>query len=242
MEKIILTGATRGLGLAIATRLKIEGYHVIATGRKITEELSQLATSEEGRGVISFYPFDFSDLNGIRDFVKMLHKEHGRPYGLINNAALGNDGVLGTMHESEIIELINVNMAAPILLTKYVSRSMLIAGKGRIINVSSIIGQTGFNGLSVYGATKSGMTGFTRSLSRELGKGGITVNTLAPGYMETGMTQGLDDDSLCSIKRRSPMGKLARVEDVAGSVIFLLGDDAKVITGTCITVDAGSTA
>jgi len=242
MKSIILTGATRGLGLAIAARLKKERYHVIATGRQSTKELSALIDNKELEGRVNFYPFDFSRLEKIRDFVKMLTKEHGRPYGLVNNAALGHDGVLGTMHESQILELINVNMTAPIILTKYVSRSMLVEQTGRIVNISSIMGTTGFNGLSVYGATKSGLMGFTRSLSRELGKGGVTVNTVAPGYMSTDMTRGLQGEKLEMIKRRSPLGRLASVEDVAGSVVFLLGENASSITGTCITVDAGSTA
>jgi 3-oxoacyl-[acyl-carrier protein] reductase len=242
MKSIILTGATRGLGLAIATRLKSDGYNVIATGRKITEELTSLIECENMEGKVTFYEFDFTDLHNIRNFTKAIIKDHGRPYGLINNAALGHDGVLGTMHESQILELINVNLAAPILLTKYVSRSMLVERIGRIINISSIIGSTGFNGLCVYGATKAGITGFTKSLSRELGKGGITVNTVSPGYMLTAMTEGLDDEKLKSIKRRSPMGQLATVEEVAGSVAFLLSKDASSITGSSITVDAGSTA
>jgi len=242
MKNVILTGATRGLGLAIALRLKNEGYNVIATGRKMTDELSSLIECDASHGKVSFYEFDFTALDDIRGFAKNIIKDHGRPYGLINNAALGHDGVLGTMHESQILELINVNVAAPILLTKYVSRSMLIEGVGRIVNISSIIGSTGFNGLSVYGATKASLTGFTKSLSRELGKGGITVNTVAPGYMSTAMTEGLGGEKLESIKRRSPMGKLATVDEVAGSIAFLLSSDASAVTGTCITVDAGSTA
>ena len=114
--------------------------------------------------------------------------------------------------------------------------------EGRIINIGSIIGSTGFNGLSVYGASKSAIHGFTKSLSRELGKVNITVNTIAPGYMETSMTQGLKEDKLKSIKRRSPLGRLAEVEDISNSVIYLLSDSARSITGTCITIDAGSTA
>ena len=146
------------------------------------------------------------------------------------------------MHESQISELIKVNIESPILLTKYVSRSMLIKQQGRIINISSIIATTGFNGLSVYGATKASLSGFTKSLARELGKAKITVNTVAPGYMKTAMTEGLEGAKLESIKRRSPLGQLATVEDVAGTVSYLLSDDAKNITGTTITVDAGSSA
>ena len=146
------------------------------------------------------------------------------------------------MHESQISELIKVNIEAPIFLTKYASRSMLMKLRGRIINISSIIASTGFNGLSVYGATKASLNGFTKSLARELGKAKITVNTIAPGYMQTAMTSGLQGKKLESIKRRSPLGHLATVTDVAGTVAYLLSNDAKNITGTTITVDAGSTA
>ena len=146
------------------------------------------------------------------------------------------------MHEKDIDEIIKVNIQAPILLTKYLCRSMLLNQNGRIINISSIIGSTGFNGLSVYGASKSSMSGFTKSLSRELGKAGITVNSLAPGYMETNMTKDLTGSKLASIIRRSPLNKLANVDDVANAALFLLSEEASSITGTTITIDAGSTA
>ena len=242
-KNVLVTGATRGLGLAITRRLQTEGYHVIATGRKQTHELKELiGKNDHVSGKVTFYSFDLSELNGIHAFVKLITKENGGFYGLINNAALGYDGVLATMHDSQIAEIININILSVILLTKYVCRSMLIQGKGRIINVSSIIGSTGFNGLSVYGATKSALLGFTKSLSRELGKVGITVNSIAPGYMETDMTSLLQGDKLLAIKRRSPMGKLVSVDDVVGSIIFLWSEDAAMITGTTITVDGGSTA
>ena len=242
MKNIIITGATRGLGLSITYKLARDGYNIIATGRKVSNNLSDLIHDDTIAGCIKFYPYDFKDLSGIKRFADLIIKENGRPYGLINNAALGHDGILGTMHESQIKELINVNLVAPIIFTKYISRSMLVAGNGRVINISSIIGSTGFNGLSVYGATKSGLNGFTKSLSRELGKAGITVNNIAPGYMDTDMTKGIDDSKLNSIIQRSPMKKLASLEDVSAAVIFLLKDEAKSITGSTITIDAGSTA
>ena len=161
----------------------------------------------------------------------------------MNNAAIGRDGVLATLHERDIAELIKINVEAPILLTKYILRSMLINRGGRIINVSSIIAATGFNGLSVYGATKAALAGFTKSLAREVGKAGITVNTLAPGFMETSMTSALKGgDKLESIKRRSPLGYLAKVEDAAYAVSYLLSEKSSSVTGTTITVDAGSSA
>lgn len=150
MDNILLTGATRGLGLAIAQRLKKEGYHVIATGRKLTPELDALVNESELQGKVSFYAFDLSATEEIHDFVQSIVKDHGPIFGLVNNAALGHDGVLATMHDSQISELVNVNVLSPILLTKYASRSMLMKRRGRIVNISSIIATTGFNGLSIW--------------------------------------------------------------------------------------------
>ena len=241
MNKIVIvSGATKGLGLAISKQLIVNEYVVIGISRTNSEEYSKLMSYHSSS--VFFHSFDFSNTNKISALVKKIVKAYGRPYALINNAALGHDGVLATMHEKHIHELIKVNVEAPILLTKYVSRSMLLNRIGRIVNVGSIIGSTGFNGLSVYGATKSALSGFTKSLSRELGKANITVNTLAPGYMRTNMTQGLQGDKLASITRRSPLGRLTDVDDVAKATIFLLSESANSITGTTITVDAGSTA
>jgi 3-oxoacyl-[acyl-carrier protein] reductase len=241
MKKIvIISGATKGLGLAISSLLVESGYLVVGVSRNNTDEFNKLMTSEPDS--VFFHSFDFSETKSISTLVKKIVKLYGRPYALVNNAALGHDGVLATMHEKDISELIKVNIEAPILLAKYVSRAMLLNREGRIVNIGSIIGSTGFNGLSVYGATKSALNGFSKSLSRELGKANITVNTLAPGYMKTNMTQGLKGDKLASIVRRSPLGRLASVDDAAQAVSFFLSDGAGSITGTTITVDAGSTA
>lgn len=239
MKRVVLvTGASRGLGLAISRHLAIDGYLVIAVARSISPELSNLCVDQ---GVYYEY-FDLSEIEKVHQWVTDLAKRYGRIYGLVNNAAIGSDGVLATMHEQDISRALLVNLQSPIVVSKYVSRSMLLAGIGRIINISSIIASTGFSGLSVYGATKAGLIGLTKSLSRELGKAGITVNCIAPGYMETEMSRSIGQEKLLSIKRRSPSGKLVAVEDVAAVVSFLLGDGASMITGTTITVDGGSTA
>lgn len=238
MKNVIVTGARRGLGLAITQRLASEGYRVIAVARSESAELNALIDND----YVCLESFDLSAVDKIHKWVGQITKKYGRIYGLVNNAAIGSDGILSTMHETDIAQSMLVNLQSPIVLTKYVSRSMLLGGQGRIINISSIIGSTGFSGLSVYAATKAGLIGFTKSLSRELGKAGITVNCVAPGYMDTDMTRGIAPDKLVSIMRRSPSGKLASVESVAGTVSFLLGDDGEMITGTTLTIDAGSTA
>lgn len=237
-KTILVTGGTRGLGLAIAVRLAAGGYRVIAAGRKCTPELESVMSS----GNVYFEPLDLANHSDIHEFVKRVTSTHGHLYGLVNNAAIGHDGVLATMHDSQIESLISINLTGTILVTKYAIRSMLLRREGRIINISSIIATTGFNGLSVYAATKAALNGFTRSLSREVGKAGITVNSVAPGYMQTEMTEALQGDKLESIKRRSPLGRLATVDDAAAAVTWLLSHDAASVTGTTLTVDAGSTA
>ena len=237
---ILISGGTRGLGIEITKLLINNNYKVIVTGRTSNEDIENLIKLNQEN--IFFESFDLKNIEKIKNFISNLSKKYGRSYGLINNAAVGYDGVLATMHESQISELLKINIEAPILLSKYVSRMMLLNNEGRIINISSIIATTGFNGLSVYGATKSALIGFTKSLSRELGRANITVNCISPGYMETEMTTGLNESKLASIKRRSPMKKLVELEDVAHAAIYLLSNEASSVTGITITVDAGSTA
>jgi 3-oxoacyl-[acyl-carrier protein] reductase len=244
MRNVIVTGGSRGLGLGIAKRLTGAGYRVIAVARKETPQLTS-AMEEADRdnpGSLHFVPFDLAEIEDIPTLVKTLRKEFGPVYGLVNNAAVGFDGVLALMHNSQIEQLVRVNTLSPIVLTKYAVRAMMADGGGRIVNIASIIGFTGYSGLSVYGATKASIIGFTRSLAREVGRMGVNVNAVAPGFVDTEMTQGLDDMQRQQIARRSALHRLPDVDDVANAVEFLLGDKANSITGTVLTVDAGSTA
>ncbi|HLH88900.1 MAG TPA: SDR family NAD(P)-dependent oxidoreductase [Xanthobacteraceae bacterium] len=244
MRNVIVTGGSRGLGLGIARKLAASGYAVVAIARKKTEQVAAAIKEAEQTktGHLHFVPFDLGAIEKIPDLVRGLRKEHGPIYGLVNNAALGTEGVLATMHNARIEALVRVNTVSPIVLTKYVVRSMMADGGGRIVNVSSIIGFTGYSGLSVYGATKASMLGFTRSLAREVGRLGVNVNAVAPGFMDTEMTKGLEGEQREKVARRSALRRLPEVEDVANTVDFLLGEGGKSITGTVLTVDAGSTA
>ena len=244
MRNVIVTGGSRGLGLAIAKKLASAGYAVIAIARQMNDQLTSAIKDIENakQGSLAFVPFDLSNIDGMSEMVRNLRKQHGPVYGLVNNAALGTDGLLGIMPNPQIEQLIRVNTLAPIVLTKYVVRSMMSEGGGRIVNVTSIIGFTGYSGLAVYGATKASMIGFTRSLAREVGRLGINVNAVAPGFLETDMTQGLVGEQRDQVARRSALRRLAEVDDVAEMVEFLLSDKAKNVTGTVMTVDAGSTA
>jgi len=241
---IVVTGGSRGLGLGIARQLAAAGYRVVAVARKTNKELAAAIEDVEraGQGELHFVAFDLGDINAIPGLIQAIRKEFGPIYGLINNAAIGTEGVLAIMHNTQIEELVRVNTVSPIVLTKYAVRSMLSEGGGRIVNVASIIGFTGYSGLSVYGATKASMIGFTRSLAREVGRHGVNVNAVAPGFIDTDMTQGLGDEQRGQVARRSALRRLPDIDDVANAVEFLLGDKAKNITGTVLTVDAGSTA
>ena len=244
MRNVIVTGGSRGLGLGIARRLTGAGYRAIAVARKETPQLTS-AMEEADRdhpGSLHFIPFDLAEIEDIPTLVKTLRKEFGPVYGLVNNAAVGFDGALALMPNSQIEQLVRVNTLSPIVLTKYAVRAMMADGGGRIVNIASIIGFTGYSGLSVYGATKASIIGFTRSLAREVGRMGVNVNAVAPGFMDTEMTQGLEDTQRQQIARRSALHRLPDVDDVANAVEFLLGDKASSITGTVLTVDAGSTA
>ena len=239
-KTVLVSGGSRGLGLAIAQKLVADGYNVIALARKPGDALD--AAIKASSGNLHFIACDLSDLDAIPDMLRGVKDTHGALYGLVNNAALGTEGLLSNMHNSDIEKLVSLNVLSPIVLSKYAVRAMMTAGEGRIINISSIIASTGYSGLSVYGATKASLLGFTRSLAREVGRLGITVNAVAPGFIATDMTAGMSDDQRAKIANRSAMKRLADADDVANAVAYLMSDGARNVTGTTITVDAGNTA
>jgi 3-oxoacyl-[acyl-carrier protein] reductase len=238
MRNVLVTGGSRGIGLAIAKRLAAADYDVIAVARRESEEFREAAKT----GNMHFHACDLSDIDALPAFVRSVRSKFGGIYGLVNNAGLGTEGLLATMRNSDIEALLRLNVLSPVILTKYIVRHMMADGEGRIINISSIIASTGYNGLSVYGATKAAATGFTRSLAREVGKLGITVNAIAPGFIATELTQGLSDDARQRIAGRSALRRLPETDDVARMVEYLMGEGGRNITGSMLTVDAGNTA
>ena len=244
MDNVVVTGASRGIGLAIAVRLAASGYNIVAVARRASEKLDAAIgqSKRTGVGSLRFAAFDLADIDAIPEFARRTRRETGPIYGLVNNAGIGTGGLLGNMANAQIEAVLRLNSLSPIVLTKYFVRGMMADGRGRIVNMSSIIASTGYNALSVYGASKASMVGFTKSLAREVGRLGITVNAIAPGYIDTEMTAGLDEVQRQRIVERSAMRRLTEVGDIAGMVEFLLGESGRNITGAVMTVDAGATA
>jgi len=244
IRNIIVTGASRGVGLGIARKLTSSGYRVLAIARHRSEELSTFIEllGDSRRDLLHFRQFDLEKVSEIPGLVRELRKQFGPIFGLVNNAAAGTSGILATMSDRRIAQLVHLNTVSPMIMAKYAVRAMMVDKGGRIVNIASIAGLTGYSGLAAYAATKASMLGFTRSLAREVGPLGITVNAVAPGFIATDMTRGLDANERSQIARRSALRRLAEIEDVADAVEYLLSDRAKNITGTVLTVDAGNTA
>lgn len=244
MRNVLVTGGSRGLGLGIAVTLASSGFQVIALARQegaamtaAREQVSQLR-----QGSLHFRSFDLTDVDGIPQLVKDLRQDFGPLYGLVNNAGLGLSGILANMPDNAIERLVRLNVTSPLVLTKYVVRSMMTGRGGRVVNISSIVSSTGYSGLSVYSATKSSLVGFTRSLAREVGPLGITVNAVAPGFVETEMTHDMNASQRAQVARRSALQRMPEIADVANAVDFLFSEKARNITGTVMTIDAGNTA
>lgn len=240
MSTIIITGGSRGLGFNIITNLlENTNFDIINVSRKASDDL-KLIMSDTKR--LKHIDYDFTDISGIYELSKKINEISNNIYGLINNAAIGGDGVLATQHLTDITNIINVNQVSPILMSKYVGRLMLKNRKGHIINISSVVATTGYSGLSVYASTKASLVGFTRSLSREYGKYGVCVNAVLPGFMKTDMTDSIGDENLYKIARRSPTKSLPSTKSVSSLIKTILMTDDFSINGSEFVVDSGNSA
>ncbi|MDK2598363.1 SDR family NAD(P)-dependent oxidoreductase [Pseudoalteromonas obscura] len=233
---IVISGGSRGLGFEIASQFLQQGYTVATFSRGSTEHVTALADDPR----FFWKSVDGSDYQALTEFLKEAQQRLGNIVGLVNNAAIGADGVLSTMRTSDIDRALDVNLKAQIYLSKLVSKKLLQNRDGFIINISSIMGVRGLPGVSIYSATKAAMDGMTRSLAKELGRKGIRVNSVSPGYFASDMVKDLSDDILGKIERRTPLGRLGTQSEIAKLVLFL-ATEGQFITGQNIVIDGGFT-
>jgi 3-oxoacyl-[acyl-carrier protein] reductase len=240
VRTVIVTGGSRGLGAGLVRSFLDSGDRVATCSRTPTPETDAWAAEHGDR--FHFQALDVTDRDAAAVFVANVVERFGPIDVLVNNAGVARDGVLALVQEDDVDTVIDLNLKASIEMTRLVVRRMLPRGAGRIVNVSSVIGLRGYRGLAVYAATKAGLDAMTRALARELGSRGITVNSVAPGYLRTEMSHRLGEGQLGQIERRTPLGRLGNAEDVAGAVQFLVSPEAAFITGHVLVVDGGLTA
>ncbi len=239
---VIVTGGSRGLGAGIVQSYLDSGDIVATCARSRTAEIDQWEADPEIAKRFLFREIDLSDREQSSAFVKAVIGAWGHVDVLINNAGVARDGILGLADDDDVDLVVDLNLKGTLHMSKLVSRRMLARGKGNIVNISSIVGLSGYRGLAVYSATKAAMDGMTRALARELGSRGIIVNSVAPGYLRTEMSHGLDDDQLGQIVRRTPAGRLGEPADIARVIQFLTSPENDYLTGQVIVVDGGLTA
>ena len=242
---VIVTGGSRGLGAAIVRRLLEAGYRVSTCSRQSTPFIQEMMASDESGDRFLWACCDVGAAGQADRFVKRAvgWAAGDGLYGLVNNAGIAGAGVLATFPNVDSEQILRVNLLGAIEMARAVCQVLLQQGAGgRILNISSIIGSRGYNGLAAYSASKAGMDGLTRALARELGRRKITVNSVAPGYIRTEMSSTLSVGQLAQIAGRTPLGRLGTEEDVLAAVVFLLGDGAAFITGQTMLVDGGISA
>ena len=241
-ERVVLvTGGSRGLGLDTARVLLDAGYPVAICSRTRTPALEELVARTDSERFASFVCIvgdEDSEHAMLAEFQEWIGQR--RWYALVNNAGIAGEGILATFPTVDAARILEVNLLGALRLARAAARSMLRSPHGgRIINVTSILGSRGYNGLSAYSASKAGLDGLTRALARELGRRNITVNSVAPGYLETDMTSTLADRQRDQIVNRTPLRRLGKTSDVTPLIRFLLSDDASFITGQTSMVDGG---
>ena len=235
----IVTGASRGIGRAIAERLSRDGFKVIGT-----------ATSDAGASAISVYleeagldgvgrVLNVAEPGAIEAFIDAVGEEFGTPQVLVNNAGITRDNLLMRMKDDEWNDIMTTNLTSVLKLSKACMRGMMKARQGRIVNITSVVGVTGNAGQANYAAAKAGIIGFTKSLAKEVGSRGITVNCVAPGFIDTDMTRSLSDELKQGLLSNIPLARLGEAEEIAGAVSFLCSKDAGYVTGETLHVNGG---
>jgi 3-oxoacyl-[acyl-carrier protein] reductase len=236
---VVVTGGSRGLGAGIVQSYLDSSDLVATCARSATDQTEKWTAEEPDRFL--FAPADLSSSTDAKSFVAAVVDRWGHIDVLVNNAGVARDGILAMVPDDDVDTVIDLNLKGTIYVTRLVSRRMLARGSGHIVNISSIVGRSGYRGLAVYSATKAALDGFTRALARELGSRGIFVNGVAPGYLRTEMSHGLDEDQLGQIERRTPAGRLGDPADIARAVQFLTDPANTYLTGHILVVDGGLT-
>ena len=235
----LVTGASRGIGRAIAEALANAGFAVIGTATSLAgaEQITARFRKNNltGEGMV----LDVNDISSISDLLKSVEENYGAPTVLVNNAGITKDNILLRMKEDEWSDVVNTNLNAVFRLSKACVRAMTKARWGRIVNISSVVGSMGNSGQSNYSATKAGVEGFSRALAKELGSRNITVNTVAPGFIDTDMTKDLPEASKDKMLDQIPLARLGEPKEIAEVVNFLVSDSAGYITGETIHVNGG---
>lgn len=232
----LVTGATKGIGLAIALKLVNDGYDVVGT---YVSKYDQDALDAITQGLFELRRLDGSDFTAVQDFIKDIVKEKGSLDVLVNNAGIVKDNLLMRMKEEDFDDVIDSNLKSVFNFSKAVARPMMRQKAGAIVNITSVIGVVGNAGQTNYAASKAGVIGFSKSMAKEVASRNVRVNCVAPGYIETNMTQTLDESIQEAIRQQIAMGTFGSAEDIANAVSFLVSDQAKYITGQTLNVCGG---
>ena len=235
----LVTGASRGIGAAIADNLGEQGYIVIGTATSVSGA-ERITQRFQEKGIVGAgMQLDVTDVDSVAYLIDTVSAEYGAPTILINNAGITKDNLLLRMKEEEWTDVINTNLTSIYRLSKACLRPMTKARWGRIVNISSVVGSMGNAGQSNYSATKAGVSGFSRSLAKEVGSRGITVNTVAPGFIDTDMTKDLPEANKQEMLGQIPLSRLGSPDEIAATVSFLISESAGYITGETIHVNGG---
>lgn len=238
---VLVTGGSRGLGAGIVQAYLDNGDLVATCARTPTAQVSAWADDPATSDRYLFVPADLSAPADATTLAREVVERWGRIDILINNAGVARDGILGLFDDDDISTVVDLNLKGTVYVTRAVSRRMLARGRGNIVNISSIVGRSGYRGLAVYSATKAALDGFTRAMARELGSRGVIVNGIAPGYLRTEMSHGLDEPQMDQIVRRTPAGRLGEPADIARTALFLTDPANTYLTGQVLVVDGGLT-